>query len=87
MCAWRGKGNVQRPRLPDQVLIFCPEPTLPPFALSFAELDNNLAAGVLVLVVGIGVDLTHELVDALFDKRLQVNILDPRYGDVQHIVR
>lgn len=87
MRAWRGEGNLQRPRLPDQVFIFASKPTFPPFAFSFAELDDNLAAGVLILVVGIGVDLTHELVDTLFDKSLEVDVLDPGYRDVQHIVR
>ena len=80
MRARRSEGNVQRPRLPDQILILCAEPALLPPALPFAELYDNLAAGVLVLVVGVGVDLTDELIDTLFNKRLEIDVLDPGYA-------
>lgn len=82
MGARRGEGDVQRPRLPDEVLIFCAKPSLPSLAFPLTELDDNLAASVLILIVGVGVDLADELVDTLFNKRLEVDILDPGYGNV-----
>lgn len=86
MSAWRGKSNVQCPRFPDQVLILCAKPTLLSSTFSFAELHDKLTAGVLILVVDVGIGLADELINTLLDERLQVDVLDPRDRDVQHIV-
>lgn len=84
--AWRDKSDVQRPRLPDQVFVFA-KPALSTFAVAFTKLDDNLAARVLILVVGVCVNLAHKVVDALFDERLQVDVLDPGYRNVEHVMR
>lgn len=68
--AWRSESNVQSPRLPDQVLILCSKPTLLSSTFSFAELYDNLAAVVLILVVDVGIGLANKLINPLFDKRL-----------------
>lgn len=82
MGARRGKGNVKRPCLPDEIFILCAEPSLSSLAFSLTELNDNLAASVLILVVGVGVDLADELIDALLDEGLKINVLYPRDGDV-----
>lgn len=82
MSAWRSEGDVQSPRLPNQVFVLLAKPALLASTLSFTELYDHLATGVLVLVVRVGIDLADELINSLFDQCLQVDILDPRYRNV-----
>ena len=68
--AWRSESNVKSPRLPDQILILCSKPTLLSSTFSLAELHDNLAAVVLILVVDVAIGLANELINPLLDKRL-----------------